>query len=552
MYNRLWHNAGNPGQNMRARLLVFLPVLFLCAQNPSIPLVPNDDDVHLATITGRITDAGGAPLGGAIVILLLPGSAAKPDSAVADEGGTYVFNNVVPGRYLVQARKEGYAPGFNGSGGSGSQPTELLKVENGTHLTAIDIRLSPGGQILGTVLDADGSLLPFARVQAFRLMMDGVNRTALPSGGATADDKGRYRLTSLTPDTYFLSATPPPQKAETAHPAGVASGLRNVMSYYPSARDLMSAAPILVTAGTALDGIDIRLRKTEAYSIRGRLDSPNGMRIEIWPVGVPVWAVSPRMVQVKTEDGAFEFGGIEPGQYQLLALGQSETRYARLLIQVEDREIEDLRLTVKRAFPVRGRLMPEREDKISLAGVLVILSPRDRLPTKRLLGRSDEDGNYVINGVIAGKYEVQAVGLPEQTIVSEVHFGGQIITDRDVELTDHDNRAIEIAVSRKGGSLAGVVTDYAGKPVAKCAVLTVLDGQGPQEDRYAEITDANGRFLERSLPPGKYLIFAGVTEPRIIADPARFANYAQRAEIRAGERTTVQLKTMPAGVGTRP
>ncbi len=96
------------------------------------------------TLRGRVTDAEGRGLGGAIVSVLPTGndfpSLFRTLKSVTDASGAYELTTLPQGRLMVMCRKEGLAPfGDN------------LQVEPETKL---DIRLTPGWRLHGIVLDA--------------------------------------------------------------------------------------------------------------------------------------------------------------------------------------------------------------------------------------------------------------------------------------------------------------------------------------------------------------------------------------------------------------
>ena len=235
----------------------------------------------------------------------------------------------------------------------------------------------------------------------------------LPAGGAQTDAAGRYQFLSLAPDTYFIAAYPPPAERVAPGPGQETPQPRSLVTYYPNAADLSGAAPVSVGQGVQVHGVDVRLRRAVALVVRGTLDRTSGMRIAAWPVGAPVWATPPRLAKLNEKDGSFEFNGLEPGRYRLLAADQDGTRYADLEIEITDHDVSDVRLVAKGTFSVSGRLILEDQQKVSLDGVAVILNPMDGLPTWRAQGWSTEDGEFTIYGVVPGNYSVWVPRVPE-------------------------------------------------------------------------------------------------------------------------------------------
>ncbi|HEY5975315.1 MAG TPA: carboxypeptidase-like regulatory domain-containing protein, partial [Geobacteraceae bacterium] len=114
-------------------------------------------------------------------------------------------------------------------------PARPLVVEEGKTLTGIDIRLGPPGRIAGTVTGPDGAPLADTWVGA-DIQTSSFRPEWLPRR-ATTDGLGRFVLTGLEDDAYFVKVTPP--------------GTSMWDLYYPGASDPVPIRPILgeVTGG---------------------------------------------------------------------------------------------------------------------------------------------------------------------------------------------------------------------------------------------------------------------------------------------------------------
>jgi hypothetical protein len=104
---------------------------------PSLKLIhiqgaPRDPDkTHKGVVGGKVLDAHGKPVGGATVTLKDSITREQPLSSKSDKDGKYLFKNLFPGEYSIQAEY----------GGLTSQEREL-KVNNGT-LDSINLTLQP-------------------------------------------------------------------------------------------------------------------------------------------------------------------------------------------------------------------------------------------------------------------------------------------------------------------------------------------------------------------------------------------------------------------------
>lgn len=153
-------------------------------------------------VVGRVTDAAtGSGVAGAEVLLLtgLMGAGTAPASTVADASGAYTFAHALPGPLLLlDVRAPGHARGT-----VGHDPAAPKVVRAGETLV-LDVALTPGGVVRGTVRGEDGRPIPHASVAAWlpRSPFDG-------EVAALTDASGGYRLAGLRPERWTLTVTAP-------------------------------------------------------------------------------------------------------------------------------------------------------------------------------------------------------------------------------------------------------------------------------------------------------------------------------------------------------
>lgn len=188
----------------------------------------------------------------------------------------------------------------------------------------------PQALITGRILDEDGEPMPRATVSVLTKRYPQGKPILMLVASVNANDIGEYRVPDLNPGRYLVSANwrdyastvaaAPLDKPEEAYSA----------TFYPSAKTDSLAQVVEVTAGQQLPGIDIRMRKSQVFRIRGRV-LPSG---DAQPAGLILLRPIPRdqtfylgyygapSVWAKKE-GTFELAGITAGSYSISAFTQS-------------------------------------------------------------------------------------------------------------------------------------------------------------------------------------------------------------------------------------
>src|SRR5207248_7123505 len=100
------------------------------------------------SIKGTVTNAvTGERLRKAYVRLTPTSDAANVRPAVTDDGGMFVFENIVPGNYSLEAEHQGLLETRYG---------DELRLATGQNLTELNIKLMPPAAVSGRVRDDDG------------------------------------------------------------------------------------------------------------------------------------------------------------------------------------------------------------------------------------------------------------------------------------------------------------------------------------------------------------------------------------------------------------
>src|SRR5262249_23545541 len=173
-------------------------------------------------------------------------------------------------------------------------------------------------------------------------------------------------------------------------------------------------------------------------------------------------------------------------------------------IQAQPRETKPETATVSGLVTLKGE--PAR-------GVTVLLQGQYSNMTNSPRAKSDENGRFRITGVAAGMYSITALA-PGYVSLGDGDMGREGQTLNVAEGEKIENINIDI---RRGGAIAGSVTDSRGRPVIEEMVnLALLDKNGkPQGNPYSPLkremylTDDRGAYRIFGLPEGRYLVSVG-------------------------------------------
>lgn len=499
-------------------------------------------------IEGQVLSITGAPLKKATVRLQSTGpqnQSTTPTNytSTSDNEGKFLFEEVVPGTYILSAQRTGYINQSYGAKSPGSGMTPL-KLDAGQVMKDLVFKLVPQAMIFGRLVDDDGDPLPNFSIQASRwTFMNGKKQLQMTANTSSQAD-GTFVIGGLRTGRYYLSADgrsnnfsfgvdrPGNKKPEESY----------LKTYFPNVLDAASAAMVDVAEGAEVRGIEIHVRRGRVFEIRGKIQSgasgPRYASLTLIPKGAPASSfLDRRQAQVQGKDGEFQFKNVTPGTYVLQSqFAQVETRdptgeftkstplVARLEVTVADQSIENLIVPLTPGPEIKGVFKTEGTDPASQTAAAksppsVQLHNTDDPMMSPSAGyaQSNDDGTFRMQGVTPSVVRVSVYGLPDNTYVKSIGFAGQDVNGKDLDLTSGAGGEMEIVVSPNGAEVTGVVRDADGKAVPS-AIVQIYDKSG--ELAKSATTDQNGAFDVKGLAPGEYKTFAW--EDRgdgIISDP---------------------------------
>ncbi len=176
---------------------VCLVAVEVCA-TPQSDANPAGTPVQVGRIQGKVTDAV-TDQGLRKSYVRLRGL----DSATTDDEGSYVFENVKPGSYVIEAEHRGYIDGQ-----FGEADEQTIQLAPGQLLKEINVKLTPQAVLSGRVVDEDGDPWTNATVNVFRSVWQRGGRRLQGFSGGECNDRGEFRVGMIPPGKYYLVAEP--------------------------------------------------------------------------------------------------------------------------------------------------------------------------------------------------------------------------------------------------------------------------------------------------------------------------------------------------------
>jgi protocatechuate 3,4-dioxygenase beta subunit len=530
------------------------------AAAPASPAAPAPGPTA-ARVRGKVLDAAGQPIAGAVVRFAQPSSRrhpADPSVTQSGAGGEYQLADLPPGKWTASASASGYLP------------ANLDDIVLGAgEERALDLRLEPGGRVLrGTVSDRTGGAIAGALVEAsptLGLLPGGTGKAA---AALTARDgsytlglgDGRYRVTAAHPD-YVREARNVELSTAGATvdfallPAGAIEGtVRELGSGAPVPGAIVShereavaggflgtAMPVVGRrAGAVIAGADGRFRITglepggirleararglgsrdktvvslgvaeqvsgvelflgKALAIRGKVVYDDGTPVP----GADIEAFGPSGSASTTagDDGRFALEGLAPATWNLIATGGEGIPGDRARVALRDDDAE-VTLTMKRGATVTGRVEPAAP-----ALVRQKLEPANAGPRRgviaRIAGRqttAGADGSFSLGPLEPGTLRLEARAADGRRGEATVAVGAEGARDVVIKLEEHGGIAGRV-VDEQGKPVPGMVVNIARVDGPDSGTTLIINGQDVASTRAP--TGPDGSFSALGLEAGSY------------------------------------------------
>jgi hypothetical protein len=538
----------------------------------------------------------------------------SPLTTLSDDFGRFVIPNVSPGRYQLMSMREGYvraAFGQRTPGGAGA----TVSLASKQTLNGVVLSMTPTGAISGRIRNRFGEPVANVAVRAQKYEYESGRQVLNLVQTVRANDLGEYRLYYLEPGQYVVSALPPTgirllagessptgnmmqtgsvevlpgnqisgggPGASTASRSGIfttadslaamgfvspaTTGETYLPVFFPGVTNPSAAAPIHLKPSETFGAVDFTVSEIRAISIRGQaINGATGQPLR----GVSMVLMSEGMVTPgvpvdhygKVSDtGAFDFQGIAPGSYVLVAstgalprgLPSIEDGYpggaiiqreggrggpanaaaprlvARLPLQVGNSDIDNISLPLQPGFTLSGKISVEglsaAESAALTAGLVIHLQsdppdivpenhPNQRVQTAATPATVAPDGTFSITTAFNGTYQIgvfNAAKLPKGAYVKSARFDEKDVLNPRLVIDALPRSALEIVIATKPGTVEATVTDDKQRPGVAVTVVLVPDTSRAQHyDLYRfAVTDDLGHVQMDNLPPGDYTVYA--------------------------------------------
>jgi hypothetical protein len=135
---------------------------------------------------------------------------------LSGDDGAFVVDNLPPGSYQVYVTKPAYLPMYFGATRPARGPGTNVVLDGKKPVAGVNITLTRGAVVTGTVFDIEGQPAPNVRVQMMMVqVVDGerVLANVSFSGTTLTDDRGMFRVYGVRSGTYVMLANPQPPRA---------------------------------------------------------------------------------------------------------------------------------------------------------------------------------------------------------------------------------------------------------------------------------------------------------------------------------------------------
>ncbi|GAA4876753.1 hypothetical protein GCM10023310_65670 [Paenibacillus vulneris] len=364
-----------------------------------------------AAVQGKITDTGGVPIPGAMILLKSPFGAVLATQS-SDANGLYAFAQLIPATYTIIAGADRYQ----------AQTAGVVLSPNQTSNQNFALKANPA-TVAGTVT---GNGIPIAGA-----LVEVVNDKGQVIAFTNSGLAGTYSIGSLTPGTYRLRVSDPGFAAQLiGFTVGAGGSITINVDLAPNPGSLSG---VITDAGTsqALSGTEIRLVNSG---------------------GITVAAVT------ANSDGSYSIPGIAPGSYTVTFAhnGYASSTLGTIITSDQTAILNASLQTL--AGQLSGDVTDSSGSPIP-SSVVRILMNQLIIATVN----ADNNGNYAVSNLAPGNYTVRAEAPNYQRSVL-----GALIEP-------FQTTTVNFQLDPNPSTIIGTVTDASGNPLAGTVLTVRID-----------------------------------------------------------------------------
>ncbi|MBC7974348.1 MAG: carboxypeptidase regulatory-like domain-containing protein [Myxococcales bacterium] len=329
-------------------------------------------------LAGIVVDEAGRPVPEAYVELSASARGVLGETMFADEHGAWRMHHLATDTYTVRASSSTHVA-----------TEDLVLAHEGTRATSgVVIRVEPGGEIAGIVVDATGRPVEGAQVRA-------------GTASETSDARGEFVLRGLAAEAHSVSVA-------TSTLGAMNQDVELARGQHVRLRFEVGASSL---AGTVVDSTGQRMEHAFAFARSEMFHSFHVARSDLY--------------------GHFDFGGLPPGRYSVTAeRADSENESPAIEVMTGHRQ---LTLVVPDLARVTGRVTVDGRP----AQYYRVAITNDPSADSRSTAVYDADGRFVTADAIPGNFAlvITAPGFTRHVIDHVEILAGRTADIGDIALT---------------------------------------------------------------------------------------------------------------------
>jgi hypothetical protein len=569
-------------KEFQERMLKWLPLIALVISSLVFPRYGSAAPQQLGSIHGAVMDRDKkVPIPGAELTLMRAGDGNVVKTR-GDASGKFVFGNVDAGQYRLTVECPGYLPAEYGQRGFTAVGASIA-IQPKQEVRDIVILMSEAATIIGSVRDDDRQPVADAIVLAFKRQYEEGRRVLGTSFRAKTDRQGDFQLTGLPPGEYVISTTPagPLNTAQSNSRQGPTYS----PIYYPNVLDPSEATPLPMRPGTNVADLNVRLVHT--FTISGTVvdalrERHRASTVTLWSRALGATVQRPQNATIRP-DGSFEFPGVPPGEYEIVAIvafdglqpaaataKASASRFSnplippprppvptadpnrlvvRTAVRVDQNDLKDVTVVAQSGSTVAGIIRVRESGKTLPSGLRMQIRPAIPMPTLSPSSVAiNDDGTFAVAPVSPGEWRIAVAGLPRDWYMASARIGGADVLNTPMRVDSGDPGMLEIVLGSTVSAVSVTVLNERSEPVPDALVVAIPNPplRGRSDLYRIAWTGSDGRSRLDFLAPGEYRVFAfeqvengAWQNPEFLGE---FENRGKRVSISNNTTDTIELR----------